>query len=110
MSTMRKRHTRPVAPRALHEWGHARKRAVLRQTRWQRDRYGATIAQNLRRIRTERGLRQEDVARRLGILSEMISYWECRRSMPNLWSPIQLADALGVSLDVLCGRTRRKAA
>lgn len=62
------------------------------------------LSQNLSHIRKARGLRQESLAQQLGVTPQAISKWETGAGQPEVSMLPKLADALGVSLDVLFGR------
>ena len=63
------------------------------------------ISDRLIAVRKQFGLTQEEIAERMGVSRQAVSKWETGESMPDLVRMIQLADALGISLDTLCGRT-----
>lgn len=58
----------------------------------------------LTRERKARSLSQEDLAQRLGVTRQAVSKWETGDSTPDLNNLQALANTLGLSLDVLCGR------
>ena len=60
----------------------------------------------LKRLREERGLTQEQLAARLdGVSKNVVSFWETGRTALKLNDVCALADVLEVSLDELMGRT-----
>ncbi|MBQ3135672.1 MAG: helix-turn-helix domain-containing protein [Oscillospiraceae bacterium] len=59
----------------------------------------------LTRERKHLGLSQEELAARLNVSRQAVSKWETGDSVPDLPKLMALADALGLSLDALCGRT-----
>ena len=61
-------------------------------------------------LRRERGLNQEQLAEQIGVSRQAVSKWETGEASPDLPNLLALADALDVSLDVLCGRAERDAA
>ena len=63
-----------------------------------------TFGQRLSRIRKEKGLTQEDIAKRIIISPQAVSKWENDISSPDILVLSSLADILGVSVDVLLGR------
>ena len=65
----------------------------------------ASIGENIRKLRRARNFTQERLAELTGINEKSISFYE--NGMRNVPSDclIPLADALGVSVDVLLGRT-----
>ena len=58
----------------------------------------------LRQLRKEKGLSQDALSKLVDTKVTSISRWEVDRVLPNLEMAIKLSDALGVSLDVLCGK------
>ena len=67
-----------------------------------------TIGESMRRVRTDRGFTQEALSIKSGIGQQNISKYECGGSFPTIINLIPIADALGVSLDELVGRTAPK--
>lgn len=57
----------------------------------------------LPRLRRERGLTQEELARRLYITRQAVSRWECGLSVPDATMLISLAEALGTTVSGLLG-------
>jgi len=62
------------------------------------------LAENVRSLRDLRKLTQADLGARAGIAAASISHFETGQRTPSLDSIVKLADALGVSIDVLVGR------
>lgn len=62
------------------------------------------LGANLRNFREVRGLTQADLGNRAGIAPASISHFETGQRVPSLDSLVKVADALGVSVDVLLGR------
>ena len=62
-----------------------------------------TFQETLLRERKKRGLSQEELAERLGVSRQAVSKWETGEASPDLSKLLSLSEALGVSLDVLCG-------
>ncbi len=60
---------------------------------------------NLKLLRTENKLRQEDIAEKLSIARQTYSSWETGERTPDIENLIKLADFYNVSLDFLVGRT-----
>ena len=54
--------------------------------------------------RKEKGYNQESRAEKIGVSRQAVSKWETGDAQPALSQLIALADALDISLDVLCGR------
>lgn len=65
--------------------------------------------ENLYRLRREQSLNQEQLAEKIGVSRQAVSKWETGEASPDLPNLLALADALGVSLDTLCGRADRSA-
>lgn len=66
--------------------------------------YGDLLAE----LRIERGLRQADTARVLGITTATISSYERQNSAPDLYTLKKLCDFYDVSADYLLGRTKKR--
>lgn len=62
-----------------------------------------TFASALREVRKRRRLRQEDLARMLGVGRPTIANWERGAKLPSLASLIKLSQMLHVSTDELLG-------
>ncbi len=59
--------------------------------------------ENLRTLRTQKGLTQEELAIRLNVVRQTISKWEKGLSVPDSEMLIKLADILEVSVSELLG-------
>lgn len=59
--------------------------------------YGFTFAVNVRRERTRKGLRQDQLAHEAGISSQYLSKLERAKSSPTLKMIVKLSHALGVT-------------
>jgi transcriptional regulator with XRE-family HTH domain len=70
-----------------------------------RERWEAEMAQRVVALRDERGLTQDDLARASGVSIWTLRRWEQKGHTPLLGAVVKVADALGVSLDELIGRT-----
>ncbi|MBR5366216.1 MAG: helix-turn-helix domain-containing protein [Clostridia bacterium] len=66
------------------------------------------IAENLKRLRAEKNLTQEEVGNLLGVSGQAVSKWECGTGMPDLPLLIAAASFFGVSLDDLVGMNELK--
>ena len=64
----------------------------------------AIVADRLKAVRKEKGLKQQDVAELTGIHVITLSGYEIGKNEPNIEAMIRLADAYGVSLDYLMCR------
>lgn len=58
----------------------------------------------LKCIREQRGLSQEELARLVNVERSAVAKWESTDGYPRGETLIALADALGISIDCLCGR------
>jgi transcriptional regulator with XRE-family HTH domain len=67
-----------------------------------------TFTLALARVRIDRGITQAELARYAGFKPSAISHYETGRRAPSLANLIALADALGVSLDALVVRRKRR--
>ncbi len=61
------------------------------------------LADNIRRLRREKDLTQDDIARELGVSYQAVSRWETGSSYPDVELLPALAAIFGVSMDVLFG-------
>lgn len=71
--------------------------------------YNCEIGQRLKEARLDKGLSQRQLAARIGMRnSNYLSILENNHFQPTLYTAVLIADALGVSLDWLAGRTDNK--
>lgn len=63
-----------------------------------------TIGKEIAALRKEQGLKQEDVAKQVGVSPQAVSKWE-NGSMPDTELLPKIADVFGVSIDRLFGRS-----
>ena len=61
------------------------------------------LAENLYRLRRERGLSREELADRIGVTRQSVSKWETGQSLPDVDKLVELAALYGVTLDALAG-------
>lgn len=61
------------------------------------------ISENLKRLRKEKGLTQEQLADRLSVSFQAVSKWECGDGYPDIVMLPSIAQIFGVSLDELVG-------
>lgn len=61
------------------------------------------INENLKRLRKEKALTQEQLAERLSVSFQAVSKWECGEGYPDIVMLPSLAQILGVSVDELLG-------
>ncbi|MBR6558606.1 MAG: helix-turn-helix transcriptional regulator [Clostridia bacterium] len=62
-----------------------------------------TIGQNIRKLRKEHGMTQEELAARLNISAQAVSKWEMETCSPDISQIVPLSTLFGVSADVLFG-------
>ena len=60
-----------------------------------------SLAENIKKFRTEKGMTQEQLGAALGVSAQAVSKWECADSYPDGGLLVTLANTLGVSLDRL---------
>lgn len=63
------------------------------------------LGNNIRSIRKQRGLRQEQLAEAMGVSVAAVSKWETNQSFPELTVLAELADFFEVSIDTLVGHS-----
>lgn len=61
----------------------------------------AMFVNQLKVMRTRKGLTQEEVAEKVGVSRQAVAKWEKGETMPDVESCICMADLYGVPLDVL---------
>lgn len=66
------------------------------------------LGENIRRLRQERGLCQEELGRRIGASKQSVSNWENGNIVPSIDLLVRLADFFGVSTDYLLGREKQR--
>lgn len=66
------------------------------------------LGENIRRLRQERGLCQEELGRRIGASKQSVSNWENGNITPSIDLLLRLADFFGVSTDYLLGRNSQR--
>lgn len=62
-----------------------------------------TIGENIRRLRRDRGITQEELAELLGISSQAVSGWETNRTSPDISQLAPLSSIFEVSADTILG-------
>ena len=65
------------------------------------------ILNNIKKIRKQKGIKQEELAEALGVKKSFVSRIENDRKQLPLKRAIEIADYLDISLDELIGRKRR---
>lgn len=66
------------------------------------------LGENIRRLRQERGLCQEELGRKIGASKQSVSNWENGNIVPSIDLLVRLADFFGVSTDYLLGRQNQR--
>lgn len=66
------------------------------------------LGQNIKSLRQARGMKQEELGRRLGVSKQSVSNWENENIMPSIEMLLRLSDCLCASVDFLLGRTQRR--
>lgn len=64
---------------------------------------GMTIGQNIRQLRKEREMTQDELAAAIGVTPQAISKWEKDTGLPDIRQILPLANVFRVSTDVLLG-------
>ena len=59
------------------------------------------VGKNIKRIREERGITQEELAERLNVTRQAVSNWECGKTQPSIEMLNQLALTFEVSVEEL---------
>jgi Predicted transcriptional regulators len=65
------------------------------------------FAERLKKLRTDKGLSQEDLAKIVGVKQQTIGGWENGRTEPDHQITCKLADFFGVTTDELLGRENK---
>ena len=61
------------------------------------------LAKNICRYRKEKGLTQEELARKLGVTFQAVSKWETAQTLPDITLLPGLSQLLDISIDKLLG-------
>ena len=62
------------------------------------------LHEQIRRLRTARGITQVELAHRLGVSKQSVSNWESNNIQPSIELLEKIADLFGVTTDHLLGR------
>lgn len=62
------------------------------------------LAEQLKRVRNEKGLSQKALAKLLNVTQPAVAKWESGTREPSLDDLIKIADILGETIDFLLGR------
>ena len=60
-----------------------------------------TLGNNIKKIRNDANMSQEDFAEMFGVTRQTISNWETSKSYPDLGTLIEISDSFEISLDIL---------
>ena len=63
-----------------------------------------SLNENIRKMRTSRGMNQVEFAKLLGVTKQCVSNWENDNVLPSIEMLVKIADTFNVSTDVLLGR------
>ena len=63
------------------------------------------IGENIKRLRKDRSMTQEQLAEAMGVTVGAVYKWENGLSMPEIRLVVELADLFEISVDYLLGRT-----
>lgn len=66
------------------------------------------FGESLHKLRKEKGLTQQDLARKAGVSQQLIGHYETGIRAPKLEKAILLAKALGVPVEVMNGQLEKK--
>ena len=61
------------------------------------------FSSRLKELRVEKGLSQEELAKKVGLTHTAIGLWELNKRVPNLDAVIKIARFFKVSLDYIAG-------
>lgn len=64
----------------------------------------SSLSENIKNLRTQNGLNQVELAKRLNVTKQCVSNWENDNVLPSVAMLNQIADFFGVSVDRLLGR------
>jgi transcriptional regulator with XRE-family HTH domain len=63
-----------------------------------------TLGARIKQLRTEKGLRQEDLAKTIMVNRATLASWEVDRALPDVNIIQKIADVFGITVDFLLGR------
>lgn len=63
------------------------------------------LNENIRELRTARGISQVGLAKEMNVSKQCVSNWENDNVLPSVEMLVKLADFFGVTTDALLGRT-----
>ena len=56
---------------------------------------------NIKKIREKKGITQQELAKKLGVVQSTVAMWETNKSLPRLATLPAIAKALGCTIDEL---------
>ena len=65
-----------------------------------------SLSANIKRLRLEKDMTQEQLATKLGVSAQAVSKWETSETYPDGALLVPICNALGTSLDILFGNDR----
>ena len=65
------------------------------------------LNENIKRLRTQRGLNQVELSKKMNVSKQCVSNWENDNVLPSIEMLMRLADFFGVTTDYLLGRTAK---
>jgi transcriptional regulator with XRE-family HTH domain len=75
---------------------------------WYNQKMSKVFGNNLKLLRLEKKLSQEELAQELQVSRQIIGHWENNYSEPDIDTLYQIAEYFGVSVDYLIGRDNKK--
>ena len=66
-----------------------------------------SLNENIRALRTARGMNQVEFAKALGVSKQCVSNWENDNVMPSVDMLVKIADFFKVTIDYIVGRNER---
>ena len=69
---------------------------------------GKTLNENIKTLRTQKGLNQVELAKELCVTKQFVSNWENDNVLPSIEMLVKIADYFGVTTDFLLGRTAKQ--
>ena len=66
------------------------------------------LNENIRKLRTAKGINQVEFAKRMGVTKQCVSNWENDNILPSVEMLVKIADFFCVSTDYLLGLSDRK--
>ena len=67
-----------------------------------------TIGQRIKALRTEYGLYQEDLAKKIGVSRQAIASWERDQTVPSMENAYALSDVFNCNVDDISGKDAKE--